>query len=344
MKSILHFSNWAPSKSGLYECTKDQVKMERKAGLNSQFAIYNTKDPVGYVDDWLTPVSWDFAEQADIFVIHRGLPAEISQKFPNTKKVIVLHGTSEYLLLDDIFSGGEKQGFNSHINYINNYDGASVVNQHDYDILKLYDYNDKLRMIHDAIDMERYNLNGYKYPYKNHPQILYCDSLRINKNPAHIIWAMEDIVKEIPTAKLTVVGLSMNDILIWRNLILRSKRGSLNSHCEAIQFRTDDIIPYMRGADILINGNMSGIPSRVEMEAMACGCQVISYNGDFSKFQPKAFDIKDIARKVIDCCNYIKEDEEKSIKEVQEYAHNHFNMETKVNEEYIPFYNQILNK
>lgn len=340
--NIIHFSNFAPNKSGLYECTKDQIKYERKLGLNSDLIIYDNKNPQNISDSWLEPVSWDKAKEADIFVVHRGLPLEIVKDFPKTKKIIILHGTSEYILLEDIFSQAEKQGFNSHINYINNYDGASVVNQHDYDILKLYDYTDKLRLIHDAIDLERYNLEGYVYPYKNHPQILYCDSLRINKHPAHIIWAMEEIVKEIPNAKLTIIGLSLFDILIWRNLILRSKSGCLRKNCEVIQFHSNEVVPYMRGADILFNGNMSGIPSRVEMEAMACGCQVISYNGDFTKFKPIAFDIKDIAKKTIECCKYIEQNKESAILESQQYAKSHFDMEQKVKDEYIPFYKEIL--
>ena len=69
MLKILHFSNHAPRKSGLYEAVKDIVKYERKFGFDSQMAIYERKIPdENWIDDgWLKPVSWDCAEKADIF-------------------------------------------------------------------------------------------------------------------------------------------------------------------------------------------------------------------------------------------------------------------------------------
>ena len=339
---ILHFSNWAPSRSGLYECTKDQIKYERKQGINSQLAVYEIENPKDLQDDWLTPVSWDWAKKADVFVIHRGLPPEVQKKFPKTKRLVVLHGTTEYLILEDIFSKAESQNFNSHINFINRNDATTIVNQHDYDILKLYDYNDKLHLVNDAIDIEKYNLDGYKYPYKNHPQILYCDSLRVNKHPAHIIWAMEHIVKEIPNARLTIVGLDLEDILTWRNLLLRSKNGNLKRYCELIQFKTGDVLPYMRGADILYNSNASGIFSRVQIEASACGCQIISSNSKYTPFNFKTYDIKDIARAAIDCWKHIEKDPVKAREEARQVAVENFNMEDKVKNQYIPLYLQIL--
>lgn len=339
---ILHFSNFAPNRSGLYECAKDQVCYERRMGIDSQMAVYEIENPDNLQDGWLKPVSWDWAKNADIFVIHRGLPPKVQKLFPNTKRVVVLHGTTEFLILEDIFSEAEKQGFNSHINFINNNDATTVVNQHDYDILKLYDYNDKLSLVNDAVDMERYNLKGYKYPYKNHPQILFCDSLRINKHPAHIIWAMEHIVKEIPNARLTVIGLDLTDILTWRNILLRSKQGNLKRYCEVIQLKTADILPYMRSADILYNSNASGIFSRVEIEALACGCQIISSNSKYTNFNFKAYDIKDIAKSAIECWRYIEKSPVQARKNARKVALKYFSMEKKVSKEYVPLYNRLL--
>ena len=340
----LHFSNFAPNRSGLYECTKDQIKFERKNGIDSQLAIYETENPDDLSDGWLKPVSWDWAKTADVFVIHRGLPPKVQNLYPNTKRIVVLHGTSEFLILEDIFSKAEQQNFNSHINFINRNDATTIVNQHDYDILKLYDYNNKLSLINDAIDMEKYDLEGYQYPYKNHPQILFCDSLRINKHPAHIIWAMEHVVKEIPTARLTIIGLDLEDILTWRNLLLRSKQSCLKDHCELIQLKTGDVLPYMRGADILYNSNASGIFSRVQIEAMACGCQIVSSNNKHTPFNFKTYDIKDIARATVDCWKYIEKNKNQARKNVRKVALDNFNMKDKVEKEYIPLYNKVLEK
>lgn len=344
MINALHFANNAKRKSGLYECTRDQIFYERKCGINSQLAFYEQeKVSKDWIDDgWLKPVDWSWAKNANLFIVHRGIPGEVLKKFPNTKKIMVVHGTADFLILDEIVSKGDRQNINVHINLINSTNASVAVNRHDYEIYKYYDRDDKLSLIHDAIDTDKFSLKGYKHPYLNHPQIIYADSLRINKNPAHIIWAMPEIFKTIPNARLTIFGLKLNSILTWRNFILRSAGQRLNSMIENIQLETTELRPYYRGADILYNGNFSGIPSRVEMEAMACGCQVISSNGDFSKFHFKAYDIKSIAKAFCDCWEYIKKDPKKARQEARRYALKHFSMEKKVKNEYISLYHRVL--
>lgn len=341
---ILHLSNFAPRRSGLYECAKDQIKYERKLGHDSQMAIYEIENPPDHWEDGdLKPVSWDWAEQADLYIIHRGLPEKIKVKWPK-KTIMVIHGTSEFLLLEEVFTKAQKTPFNTHINLISSCDASVAVNEHDYNIYKIYDRDNKLSLIHDAIDMDKFSIDGYKHDYMKHPQILFADSLRVNKNPAHILWAMPEIVKKIPLARLSILGLNLETILTWRNLILRSPNRILEVYTENIQLEVTEIRPYMRGADILYNGNMSGISSRVEMEAMACGCQIISYAGKFTQWHPEIYNIKDIANKVIDCWEYIQQNPTEAKKEMRKYALENFSMKQKVQDEYIPLYHKILKK
>ena len=340
MRSV-HWSNWAPRRSGLYECAKDMIKYERKLGIDSQMAIYETENPKNLMDDdWLIPVSWEETKDADIFIIHRGIPAGLEDK--KKKTVLIIHGTIECLMLEEVFSNAESGIFNTHINLIKSYDVSVAVNQHDYEVYKLYDPADKLILIDDAIDTERFTLEGYKYPYTHHPQILWADSLRVNKFPAHIIWAMAEVVKKIPEARLTVVGLDLLSILTWRNLVLRSPKNLIAPNLENIQFSTDDIIPFMRGADMVFNSNVSGVPSRVEIEAMACGCQVVGY-GDFTKWTAKPFDIKSIADKICECWEEVKDNPSRR-EEARQYVMNHHNAEKIVIEKFIPLYNKLLGK
>jgi glycosyltransferase involved in cell wall biosynthesis len=339
---IVHFSNWGLRRSGLYECTKDQIKYERKYGIDSQLALFEHDKPnKDWIDDnWLKPIPWEECKDADLYVIHRGLPAELDKK---EKPVItVIHGTVEFLMLEELFSNAEKTPFNTHINLIRDCAACVAVNPHDFDIYKLYDIDNKLELIHDAIDIERYTIEGYQHPFNNRPQILFCDSLRVNKYPAHIIWAMSEIVKEIPTAKLTIVGLDLLNILTWRNLILRSPNKSLAENLELVQLMTTEVRPYMRGADILVNGNMSGIPSRTELEAMACGCQVVSYADYFTKYKCSPFDIKDMAKQIIRCWNDIKDNRKKARLEARQWVFENANMEKQVVNKFIPLYKKVL--
>jgi len=341
----MHFANWAPSRSGLYECVKDQIKYERQNGIDSQLAIYETEHPnQNLIDDgWLKPVSWDWAKNATVFVIHRGLPEKIKNKFPKTKKVLVIHGTSDFLVLDEVISKADTTPFNSHINLINSTDVSVAVNKHDFEVYKLYDYSGKkMRLIHDAIDVSRYNLKGEKYKYKEHPQIIWSDSLRINKNPSVVIWAMAEVIKKIPTAKLSLYGLDLESILTWRNIILRSAGQRLNSNIENLAMNVKNVNTFMRDADILFNSNMNGIFSRVEMEAMACGCNVVGYDDLYGCYCAKAFNHIDVADKIMNCWNDRKNDIKQAQINARKIALNNFDMSKKVKNEYIPLYNEIL--
>jgi glycosyltransferase involved in cell wall biosynthesis len=255
---------------------------------------------------------------------------------------MVIHGTSDFLVLDEVVSKAENTSFNTHINLINKFDKSVAVNTYDYEIYKLYDYYDRLSYIQDSVDLERFNLEGYKYPFMYHPQIVFCDSLRINKNPSHIIWAMNEIYKQIPTARLTVVSLDLETILTWRNIIMRSAKGQLKGLCENILMEMTEIRPFLRGADILWNGNISGIFSRVEMEAKACGCEVIGWDDKYTQWTPKSHNIKDIADCVVNCWNEIKDNREEFREKAFKLANENFNMETNVRDKFIPLYNKTL--
>ena len=341
---VVHWAMWGPRKSGLYECTKDQIKYERKHGIDSLLGLMDIDKPTTHLidDGWLSPATWDECKNADIYVIHRGVPETLTDEKKRKKNVFVIHGTAEFLMLEEVASNAEKTAFNTHINLLAENDACIAVNQHDYDIYKIYDGKNILEMIHDAIDVERYTIEGYQHPFVYHPQILFCDSLRINKHPAHVIWAMHEVLKRLPEARLSVVGLSLISILTWRNLILRSPGQCLTLGMENIQLMTDEVRPYMRGADILVNGNVSGVPSRVELEAMASGCQVISYAGDFTKYHPKPFDIKDLANKICDCWEAIKDNRPAARLEVRKWVVENANMEKQVVDKYIPLYKRIL--
>jgi glycosyltransferase involved in cell wall biosynthesis len=341
---VAHFAMWGCRQSGLYECAKDQIKYERKHGIDAILACSDDENPnPKLIDDgWLSPVSWEEARGSDLYVIHRGLPSKLDDKANPKKNIFVVHGTAEFLMLEEVASHAETTPFNTHINLIRDCDLSVAVNQHDFDIYKIYDNKNRLSLIHDAIDVERFTIEGYQHPYLMSPRILFCDSLRPNKHPAHAIWAMTEVIKKIPTARLSIVGLTLNSVLTWRNLILRSPNQHLLNCMECIQLMTSELRPYMRGADILVNGNMSGIASRVELEAMSCGCSVVSYSGEFSKWHPKPFDIKDIACKIVECWEEISKDPEGSRRAARDWVIQNANMERQVVEKYIPLYESLV--
>ena len=349
---VVHFAGFAPSKSGMYESTKDQIKYERREGLDSNFidGIIPTGD--GQKDDWLETINWREALNADIWVQHSLLPPPLEEyllKSPKNRKkhtiVSIMHGPVENMLLKEwmLFIRNEKDegAFTvTHVNAIWNYDACVVLNQHEYDISVLYDENDKLVYIPNSIDLERIDPNRPDWPYQNHPAIISCDSPRIEKVPVHIIFAMPEVLKRIPDARLNVYGLPLLHIEFFRNLMCRSKNQQLNRNCcENIQMKTTNLMALMKGADIGFNNNYSGIASRVTMEMMAMGIPVVSYNGDYTKYHAKIFDLNSIAEQIELCWNDLNSTDLK--KETIEYAHNNFDRAIHV-KQYIKLYEKLM--
>ena len=145
---VCHFSNWAPRQSGLYENTKDQIKYERREGLQSELVISHSENPTsGQVDDWLKPITWNESKDADIWVMHSCIPEKLKSLFKDKVTVAWLHGPTEHMILCEWASKREDTKFNMHINVVWKYDATVALNQHCYEVMKLYDEYDRLHYI-----------------------------------------------------------------------------------------------------------------------------------------------------------------------------------------------------
>jgi len=340
----------APGKSGMYESTKDQIKYERREGLDSN--LIDAVNPKNHdiTDDWLTSSLWNKAYDADIWVIHSGLPPplfEYIKKEENRKKhilVSIMHGPVENMLLKEfafMIKNIQEPAFTvTHINAIWDYDACVVLNQHEYDISVLFDENSRLVYIPNSIDLERYE-NGFAWKYQNRPAIISCDYPRIEKLPLHIIFSMPKIIAKIPTAKLNVFALPVIDIEFFRNILCRSKRMHLLLNCiENFQMRSNTVDPFIKGADIGFNSNYSGIMSRVHMEMMAAGVPVVSYNGDYTPYHAKPFDLSSIAEQIEKCWIDLNDNTKNLRQATKEYAFANFNRAVYV-KKYIELYQKL---
>ena len=347
---ITHFTPQAPAKSGMYESTKDQIKYERKEGLDSHLVDAVNPKNVGGVDGWLETIDWRKALDADIWVIHSGLPPPLFDyiKVPENRKkhvlVTIMHGPCENMLLKEwafLIKNIDEPAFTiTHINAIWDYDACVVLNQHEYDISILYDEYDKLVYIPNSIDLERSPADGHRWEYLKHPAIISCDAPRLEKLPVHIIFAMAKVVERIPDARLNFYGIPLDHVEFFRNLVCRVKKRHLDFNCiETYQMKTSSLAPFIRGADIGFNNNYSGICSRVHMEMMAMGVPVVSYNGDYTDYHAKIFDLNSIAEQIERCWSDLNSSKKLRQKTIQ-YAHKNFDRSVYV-KEYIKLYEKL---
>jgi glycosyltransferase involved in cell wall biosynthesis len=335
-----HFSLWSPGRSGLFHFVIDQIKYERRAGIDSLFihSDYERPDPARFTEGDIVAQGWSVAKDCDVWVLHRSIPGPLMGDLPKKKSVAILHGTSEIMVLHEIESGGTNDKFNMHVDFMNSFNKVVTITKSDTQIMKLYENNrNKIVYINDAIDMERYTVEGHAWEYKYRPAIISTSNVRINKNPAPLFWAMPEIIKVIPRARLNIFGLSLADILTWRNLVLKSNPIAIAIENMHNQFY--DLRPFMRGADISFNSNYSGIFSRDSMEAMACGCSIVAYSDEHTPYvcQRQTESIVAAVKKAWD--DLIANPETQILKN-RLYAEQEFCME-KATKKYIDLYNSL---
>ena len=347
---IAHFTPFAPGKSGMYESTRDQIKYEQREGLDS-FLI----DPIrpnfnGAVDGPVKTVAWQTAMDSDVWVVHARIPPPLEEyiRANRDKHVVVsiMHGPVEHQLIKEWFflekGIDEEGGFTiTHINWIWHHDACVVIDKSAFDISEIFDEHEKLHYIPNSIDLERVQKKGDTWQYHNHPAIISCDVPRIEKLPVHIIFAMPRIVKKIPEARLNMFALPLNHIEFFRNIFCRSKKRHLDFDCcENIQMRTNYLTPFIRGADIGFNSNYSGIASRVHMEMMAMGVPVVSYNGDYTEYHAKIFDLDSIAEQIERCWKDLNDSKKKLREKTIEYAYKNFDRAVQV-KKYVELYQKL---
>lgn len=349
---VVHFCQMAPHKSGMYESTKDQIKYERREGIESDIVDSMSALNTGRKDDWLETVSWEKAKDAEVWVIHSRIPPPLEEYIAdekNRKKHVILsncHGPVEHMLLKEygaaMLNNHDMRTFTeTHINMVWGYDACVVINQHEYDVSILYDENDKLHYIPNSIDLERVDAKASDWPYVKRPAIVVADYPRFEKTPAHMIWAMPKVIEKLPEARLSVLGIPFENVEFWRNVFFRSKNLNLIMGCvDNLHIKSGPVIPYMRGADVMFNSNFSGILSRVGMEAMALGVPVVSYNGDYTDYHAKPFDLDSIAEQVERCWNDLNNPKKKLREKTRSYAKKHFDRGVNV-KKYIKLYEKL---
>lgn len=337
---IVHFSHFGMRVSGLYESVKDQVKYERREGHRSELLdAFDPEPSPDKKDEWLTPIHWEEAKTADVWVLHSKWLDKLKEWEKDKVKVAVMHGPSEHML----FKKWDKQGgsLDVHINLLWECDATVALNQHEYDIMQYYDEKGgRLHYIPNSIDLERFD-NAQPWEYDFHPAVLSCDTPRVEKLPFHIIWAMPIVMKKIPEARLNLFSLLLEPIQIWRNTLCRSHKRVLENCCESIQLANRNLKPFQAGADIGFNNNYSGIASRVTMEMMACGVPVVSYGGDYTKYHAKIWDLNSIAGQIIRCWEDLTAKGSTLRKDTLAYAKKHFDRGKQV-KKYIKLYEQLL--
>ncbi len=313
-------------------------RQEKKAGLEPYLFISDIEnpDPNRYRDREVVAKPWSAAHECDVWVLHRSIPAKLMHLLSKKKNLAILHGTSEILVLHDIESSGKSKKFDMHIEFMKTFKKIVAITKYDYQIMK--NYGDNVVYIPDAIDMDKYDITAIQpYQYRFRPAIISTSNIRINKNPAPLFWAIPDIRKKIPTARLNVFGISVASASSWDNLVLKSNQ--ISNSLEHYEHKFSDLRMFLAGADISFNSNYNGIFSRDSMEAMAFGCSVVAYTDEHTKYVCNRH-TPSIVNAVSQAWDDLKTNPDKQIQLNVDYARETFCMRKAV-QKFISLYNSL---
>lgn len=348
--TIAHFSQWVPGLSGLSNASFDLVNVEKRAGLNSLLLDAYTPTPVDLLEDEIKCSPWEEAKKADVWVLHKMIPQELINWNKKQKKqipiIVVLHGTVQDMFMQNFIDDSGTDWWNLQVNLINEYDAAVCVSPFDYQVNKLYAKDQtKLYYIREAVDPKKYKPEGTKMDFRFHPALILKDTIRAHKYPFFHIWSMPEVIKKIPTARMSVFCLHLVDMCKWRNFFLRSNvEENLRGTVELLSMiGFFDIVPFIRGSDITINSDYLGNQSRTAPESMMCGKPVIaSGNQDYTPYTFNYGDPQSFVEAIDKCWNDLLNDSEKVKEKCLEFASKNFNLEVTL-PKWIDLYKRVLN-
>ena len=306
---IVHWVGITPNACGLYEHAKDQIAAERSVGIDSQAIDFRIvpklpsegtgeKESIGDIltDGWLTSISVKETQNADINVIHSGIPERNKSERPN---VLVLHGRPEYAFA--LAVKGNRSHYQDYMSY--RYDErypkfAYFWPEHTFTWEMVFPKK-KLACLPAFIDEDRFSPGGKLADLGNtrgDVNLLVADIWREDVTPYNCTLAAAEFVKKYqPKAKIHIMGLgNYNSPAIQGHLgilkdndVLGTAAGIMNNPAE-----------FYRTCDIMISPQV--IATRSVREAMSCGMVVVAGQGaTFTPFTANPMDISGYA-KVID--------------------------------------------
>jgi len=276
---VLHWSLFAPNRSGMYHTTKDLVIAQQAAGIDAQMVCAFRPETVHADGDFRTVTS-KWKDVADIYV----LSSRINPPAYNdgTPIVFLLHGHPLYSWQSELYGlePANPTPWTTSLRYF----GEQCIQRFVTfwpDQLPYWQALDgprkesRVRLVPRGIMFgDRFTPQGPKEELAGDPVLVIADQFRLFKDSFALWFAAREFQKRHPEARLHMYVIPPADTKpgeAIRRVIseseLRYVVGSLNPIHEHIE-------RVFRAADIVLTSVIS--ESRVALEAMACGADVVS--------------------------------------------------------------------
>ena len=293
-----------PLGSGLYESTRELIMAQNKiGGLDS--GIVDTLDVNGgKIDRGLESKSWDWAENADIFVMHSHVP-KFLEKDVDAPIVMILHGTPEDCIYSELYMK-DQFPYSTLLMYRKNkkkYKMYVTMWERDLDFWKpLFE---GVRYVPAGVDLDVYKPEGMRIDFPGDPSIIFCDTWRNFKLPFACAYGVRKYYDTNPNLKFHVFDAPVNERqnAFWRTLFGVS---GFKKFVGEFGHKVKNIERLYRGSDMLVTGVHSG-PSRVIREATACGLTVVAGGVAELEFNAHPNKPSEYAKQLKLCWDYIQD-------------------------------------
>ena len=301
---VAHFVRYGPHQSGLYETTRDMCAAEIKMGLDSYIVDTIHMETQGEprqtaaFDRGVVVNPPDKADDADVHVLHSGIPEPLFGKKPI---VVVLHGAPEYVFHSEVMlhEKGDR-GFSTILGYGRTKEVKSFVTLWKRHVPYWQSVlgEAKVSFVPCGVSLDEFKPGGEAEVFvtSGSPNIGYADSWRPTffQDPFRVIQGVREYWKKDQKARLHLFGTpsgARRDV-VWDRYILAVKRqGDFFGQIYELREGMDKVY---RGLDILVTTNID--ESRVVREALCCGTRVVAPVGaEFTEWTANIASPSDVA-------------------------------------------------
>jgi len=363
---IVHHSTMIEHGSGMMRQVADFVRAECRAGMDSGVICTQEVNKTGKKDGkplnafGVDLKSWIWAyeqeEKDTVHVIHSHPPKNLSVL---KNSAVVLHGTPEHVIFRQLWTKTHQSHipFTTTANLIHTSDIAVTLIPRHKQYWDAFAHKDNVVAVEGGVDLEEFKPDWMlskeekaKYqamnvmpvfPFSARPAVFICESYYEIKVPTVVLIAIKQVVKELPSARLSIINLKGVEGF-WTDFV---RKGYIDMFCDMWQpAKVLNLETYYRGATVYASPVLMGDMSRCGMEALGCGTPVISVKSDENPNNgwSAAHNPTDFAEKIVQIYQEMLDDETKTRETARKLAEDNYDINTTVKQMEERVYNRLV--
>jgi len=321
---IAHWCTTIEGMAGLTHRVREMIEIEKEFGHDSRVLSTSFKD--GKKQETIAFESWTWAEQSDVVNV---IDSHVPINFDNLhNRVFITHGAPYHCATSEMF--GKTHPLATSILMVQQCELTITWNPHHAPIWK--EFGGNVKTIIGGVDLKKWTPEGPKVPFVSHPTIVVLDTPRDNKLPTQIPFALMKVHREIPSLRFEWIAIPQQMYPFWMLIV---KAIGIDTFTHAVPYAVSNPADYYRGADLIIHPVSSGSIGGVGLEALACGCPVMIFEGEDEKecsAKCREFDCDDMAAKIIDVWERTKKDPNGIRREARLIAERNYDLRRSVKE------------